>query len=95
MRPAPPAKAAPRRLGTEPRFHPIQAFLITRGLCSALGLHLRANGLNHALPAKVRDERRIRRLVDERAYSRQGASALNPGTPYPMHVPNEIRLAGV
>jgi len=56
---------------------------------------LRTDRVNHAGVTKLADQRGVGRLIDERAYTRQGVSWLNPGTPYPMHRPNEIRLAGV
>ena len=45
-------------------------------------------------PGVILDEPGVRRLVDQRPYSRQGRSPVRPGIPYPAHMPVEIRLAG-
>jgi hypothetical protein len=54
---------------------------IVRGFAVPLSGDLRTNRIDDAGVAKLGDQRGIRRLIDERAYTRQGLSWLNPGTP--------------
>ena len=60
----------------------------------ALGRDLLPDRLDNPSSAVLFDELGVGRLVDERAYGRQGARPVNPGIRYPMHSPTEIRLAG-
>src|SRR5438067_3636825 len=86
--------AQPRRdAGAEPRQDGV---VPGRGFSAplAFGGDLGPNRLDHPLAPVLLDELGVVRLVDERAYSRQGNRVLRYGTPYGMHVPVEIRLAG-
>jgi hypothetical protein len=51
------------------------------GIALTLSGDLRTNRVDDAGVTKLSDQPGIRRLIDERAYTRQGLSWLNPGTP--------------
>ena len=65
------------------------------GRTAAFSRDLISNCVYHALVAVLADELGVGGLVDERPYTRQGCSPMNPLIAYPSHSPNEIRLAGV
>ncbi len=78
--------------GREPRGYRRLAVVIVRAV--ALGRDLLSDRVDDTLPPVLLHELGVARLVDQRAYSRQGCSPVSPGSAYPMHVPIESRLAG-
>jgi len=59
----------------------MRAVSVVGGFAVPLSGDLRANCVHYAGVAELGDQRGVRRLIDERAYTRQGLSWLNPGTP--------------
>ena len=90
------APQAWRGAGTQPLLNAVSASVVAGNLAAlTLGLHLVADRAHDQPTTELRHQRGIRRLVDQRPDTRQGARPLKFGIPYPAHCPNEIRLAGV
>ena len=78
------------------RIHLLRAFRpVDYETVFSLSGDLLAEGIDHTYVAKLSDEVRVGRIVDQPAYRRQGVSPTKLGMRYPSHTPNEIRLAGM
>src|SRR5258708_31394420 len=78
----------------QPRLDELLAIRVSAGFALTLCRDLLPNRIRDLGAAIGADELGVRRLVEQRPYSRQGVSPLNPLIPYPKHAPIEIRLAG-
>src|SRR5258708_34990196 len=78
----------------QPRLDELLAIRASAGFALTLCRDLLPNRIRDLGAAIGADELGVRRLVEQRPYSRQGVSPLNPLIPYPKHAPIEIRLAG-